>query len=372
MPSCCICKVKGSGKVFGCDKCKKLYCDVCGSIAPSEVRCLELKKRTLLFHCNACLTAGEKSCDLADLIDAKMQEALRELNSMFEGFKTEFLQMATNKLSGVSVSAEPPEGTYASVLSKQSQRSVMIKPKDGAQKNSKTKLDVVHGVDPVGSQIKINSVKQIRNGGLIVSCEGSAHADKFIQLAGEKLSTGYDVHPLKKILPRIRVAGMSEELSSEVLRDYILKQNEDMFAESSECKILKLSSIKNKSDLYQATVQLDCLSYEKILKSGYILVGLDVCRVYDAVEISRCFRCNGYNHTSHSCKRDLSCPRCGSNHGVKSCTVADSDLCCINCKQVNTKSGKSFDTKHAVWDSQSCSAYKQMIVKLKSDLFGSQ
>lgn len=372
MPSCCICKGRGNGKVFGCDKCGKLYCDACGSISSSEIRCLELKKRTLLFHCNACVTAGGQSHDLADLIDSKMQEALRELNTVFETFKTEFMQMAATKLSSVSVAAEPLENTYANVISKQSQRSVMIKPKDGTQKNSKTKLDVVHGVDPVGSQIKINSVKQIRNGGLIVNCEGTAQADKFVQLAGQRLSTGYDVRPLKKILPRIRVAGMSEKLSPEVLRDYIMKQNEDAFAESSECRILKLSSIKNKSDLYQATVQLDSLSYEKILRFGYIIVGLDVCRVYDAVEISRCFKCNGYNHTSHSCKRDLSCPRCGSDHGVKLCTVTESELCCINCKQVNTKSGKSFDTKHAVWDTQSCSVYKQMIAKLKSDLFGTQ
>lgn len=57
---------------------------------------------------------------------------------------------------------------------------------------------------------------------------------------------------------------------------------------------------------------------------------------------------------------------------MKSCTVDDAMLCCVNCKRANERGGKSYEINHAVWDHQSCSVYKQALEKLKSDFFGAQ
>lgn len=373
MPRCYLCKT--GEKVFCCDRCSNAICDNCSSLTSSEIRCLELKKRSLLFYCKACLSKKHGlNADLEDALKSKMEEAVKGLADVLEVFKTDFLKMASERIASlVAVSGSPdPEPTYASIAVRSSQRSVIVKPRDTSQKSSKTKLDLVSGVDPVGSDIKIRSVKHIKNGGLVVGCSGSEDANKFVQLAEEKLSSSYDVHVLKKVLPRVRVAGISENLPVDVLREYILKQNEDVFRNGEDCQVLRVSAIKKNNKVYQAILQLSPVTYDRVLKAGSLIIGFDVCRVYDAVDLIRCFKCNGFNHTSSSCSGALACPRCGAGHEVKGCTVSDAELCCINCSRANEKSGKSFNTKHAVWDSQTCPVFKEMLCKLKSDLFGTK
>lgn len=374
MPICSVCGNSNRG-VFSCDECAGLFCDTCSGLTSSEIRCLELKKRSLLFHCKSCLSNAKHDSDgrLEEIFRLKMEEALKVLNTAFESFKADFLSMASGKLATLAVAARSPvsETTYASVASSSSQRSVIVRPKDSSQKNSKTKLDLVAGVDPVGSNIKINTVKHIKNGGIVVGCDGAEDAGRFVRLAEEKLSSGYDVHILKKILPRIRITGLSENFSPDTLKEYIVKQNDNLI-HAENCRVLTVSAIKNNSRVFQATLQLDTISYGKVLKAGSLIVGFDVCRVYDAVELTRCYKCNGFNHTSKSCKKSVVCPRCAAGHEVKSCTVSDAGLCCVNCAHANEKYKKSFDTKHAVWNSQECSVYKEMILKFKSDLFGTK
>lgn len=372
MPSCSICNIKKGA--FGCDKCQKVVCDAfeCSGLCSTEMRCMELKKRSLLFYCKSCLSSDNEVNNLSfleTLLNEKMEKFFADFNSSFESLRSDFVGMASQKLSD-PLPAAASSTSYAKVVSKNLQQSVVVKPKDTAQKNSQTKLDVIHGVDPINADIKINSVKHIRNGGLVVECKDSMAADKLLQLAGEKLSSKYDVHQLKKVSPRVRAVGMSEKLENEVLCDCIIQQNSDIFSGSFDCKVLDVKPVKNKSDLYQATVQLDCLSYKRVLEAGYLLVGLDLCRVYDAVELVRCFRCNGFNHTSKFCKRNHTCPRCGGAHELVDCTA--SELSCSNCKAANKIPSNSFDIKHAAWDHDACSAYKLRLNKLKSDLFGAQ
>lgn len=58
-----------------------------------------------------------------------------------------------------------------------------------------------------------------------------------------------------------------------------------------ELPILKVFSTRKKDDLYQAVIQLDRASYEAVINSGHIFAGYDSCRVYDAVDVQRCFKC---------------------------------------------------------------------------------
>lgn len=104
--------------------------------------------------------------------------------------------------------------------------------------------------------------------------------------------------------------------------------------------------------------------------SGGLAACLSASVSFDAMEVMRCFRCNGFNHTSRLCKRDRTCPRCGAGHDVKDCTAADAELCCVNCRAANEKSGGGIDSGHAVWDYNACSVYKQRVARLRADLFG--
>jgi hypothetical protein len=114
---------------------------------------------------------------------------------------------------------------------------------------------------------------------------------------------------------------------------------------------------------------VDISTYKKALSVRHCLIGLDSCTIYDAVEVSRCFNCNGFNHSSHKCKSALSCPRCAKDHAVKDCKA--SELCCINCPKLQEKADDEvIDCNHATWEYDKCLSHQRLISKVKLNLFG--
>ena len=108
---------------------------------------------------------------------------------------------------------------------------------------------------------------------------------------------------------------------------------------------------------------------------GHCLVGLDGCTIYDSVEVTRCFNCNKYGHSSRGCKNKTCCPKCAGEHNVAECKT--DDLKCSNCvnymKTLKDDEIVNLDisTDHAVWDYKSCMCFKKTMDKIKHDLFGS-
>lgn len=89
-----------------------------------------------------------------------------------------------------------------------------------------------------------------------------------------------------------------------------------------------------------------------------------------AVEIHRCFKCNGYNHSAKFCKNEFSCPRCGENHEVKDCQSRD--LRCVNCFNHFNSGESNINFVHAAWDIQNCPSYSLTCNKLRSDILNLQ
>lgn len=257
--------------------------------------------------------------------------------------------------------------SYAAVAAAKSVQSVAIRPKKPDHPVSQTKSDILKNINPLAAGIHINKVKPIRDGGVVV---GSSEADEFRRIAAEKLSDCYEVHQLKTLSPSVRVVGISRDVDKDLIVPYILKQNESIFLDASACSLVSLTPTKRKPGVLQATLRVDAVSYKSVLEAGHLLVGFDVCNVYDAVSPVRCFRCNGFNHTSKYCKGKLSCPRCGQQHEVKDCKEDNADhFQCVNCKELNARSGGHHPTNHAAWDSVKCAAIKLISDKLKKDLF---
>ena len=132
------------------------------------------------------------------------------------------------------------------------------------------------------------------------------------------------------------------------------KQNEIIFGEDSDIKLLKLNATKKKNKIYQALFEVDLPTYKRALNVGHCLIGLDGCTIYDSVEVTRCFNCNKYGHSSRGCKNKTCCPKCAGEHNVAECKT--DDLKCSNC--VNYMKTLKYDeivnldisTDHAVCD----------------------
>ena len=129
---------------------------------------------------------------------------------------------------------------------------------------------------------------------------------------------------------------------------------------------MKFWSTKKKETVFQALVQVDIKSYDRLLAAGSVFVGYNFCNVYDGMEIARCFNCNSYGHTSRSCKEKMSCPKCNLEHSIRDCKAEI--LKCVNYVRQSEKELVALNTNHAVWD-YNCPMYKSALQKLKNDIF---
>ncbi|KAJ3659809.1 hypothetical protein Zmor_011477 [Zophobas morio] len=110
---------------------------------------------------------------------------------------------------------------------------------------------------------------------------------------------------------------------------------------------------------------------QKKTNLGHCLIGLDGCNIYDAVDVLRCYKCNGFNRSVKTCKKTLSCPKCSKEHELKECKAQNDQWKCINCSSIQARDNLNTEQiSHASWDYENCSFYKNLIRKIKSEVFG--
>ena len=124
------------------------------------------------------------------------------------------------------------------------------------------------------------------------------------------------------------------------------------------------------NSLVQAIIEVDLESFNNIIEARKLLVGYDLCKVWDAIEVRRCFKCSGFNHVSNQCRqKDAICPKCAGNHLLQDCQ--SNDLKCIHCSSLIDKN-PDININHAAWDVKSCSVYRKQVDKLRSLVLGAQ
>lgn len=126
----------------------------------------------------------------------------------------------------------------------------------------------------------------------------------------------------------------------------IKAQNKDSFDENSAIEIISCKKMRDK-EVCVATVKIDLSSFKKIMKSKRINIGWNRCRVYEYVEVTRCFKCNAYGHIAQNCTADnFFCPLCADNHQINECKAEAKDHKCINCIRENKKTNHDADVNH--------------------------
>ncbi|CAH1964801.1 unnamed protein product [Acanthoscelides obtectus] len=76
----------------------------------------------------------------------------------------------------VSQRVPGPSASYANTLKKTV--NVIVTPKNNDQSHSATRLRISQSVDPVDNNIRFSQVKNIKNGGILIKCDGSDDANK--------------------------------------------------------------------------------------------------------------------------------------------------------------------------------------------------
>lgn len=370
-PVCGFCNqqiVNIRGKSIKCSGfCDKLFHATCVSVPADIIKNVD-KVPGLSWNCTSCY---EKSKDMHAFFETKLSEILNQVETIFSSFKDEFVQIANKKLNEFNISSDSHDKKLYSAVAR-SKPAVIITPKDTQQKNAVTKSDILHNINPVQSELNLSGIKNTKNGGVLIGCNKADDISKFKQLASEKLGGKYEIKEVGNFCPRIRVVGMAEKFPEGDLVQYIQFQNKNLVSNNFHCNVMEIKPIKKRSDIYQALLQIDVESYNNIMSvgRGKLFLGYDVCDVYDAIQIKRCFKCSGFSHFSNQCTcQQCYCPRCGDNHLVKDCK--SESLKCINCSKYNLDKNTNIDTNHAAWDSR-CFCYVQKLNEFKSSLLFSK
>lgn len=347
--------------------CDQIFHASCYNI-PSDVLKNVDKIPGLLWKCPSCIQSSE---DMHKLLESKLSAVINQFQTMLTSLKYEFSEVVTKKLQEINASANTGNVKLYSAVTKNNP-AIIVKPKDVEQKTVITKSDVLLNINPVKSNLSLSGIKNVKNGGILIGCDSAEDVSKFKQLASEKLGGKYEIKEVGNFYPRIRIAGMSENFSEDDIAKYIEYQNKDLISKSFQCKVIEVKPTRKRSDIFQTVVQIDAATYNNIMSigKGKLFLGYDVCDVFDAIEIKRCFKCSGFSHYSKQCKcQRYYCPKCCENHPVKECK--SSILKCINCVKYNEEKSTSHNINHAAWDSD-CFSYLQKVNEFKSSLLFSK
>lgn len=124
MKACSKCKKAENENLFPCDSCKSEFCNTCSDLSASEIRCLSLKNRKLLFLCEEC----EKGLSLVPVLIKKVNELQAEVNNL-----------KINSTSSISTDLTNQENLITEMLDRQNRMSnVVIFNVKESQKNSRT------------------------------------------------------------------------------------------------------------------------------------------------------------------------------------------------------------------------------------------
>lgn len=343
--------------------CGKTYQANCMGISLEFLQCL--KSPGFCWFCTDCFKIRNKyEAYMKNSFDNKLTLMINGFESMFEDLKKQILETANNTFANITA-ANKNEKTeimpsYAKIVNTKSV--VIVKPKNAEQNNIQTKRDIMENIDPVDLNIKVSQIKQVKDGGILISCDDSIGAKNFKDAAAEKLSAQYKISDVKTFLPKVRIVGLTDQYSDEDILKYLKGQN-DALSSVSHLKILKTWATKRNANIFQTLVEVDAATYGLIMNRAKLFVNYDACAVYEATDIRVCFKCSGFSHSQSNCvNNDTVCPKCSGCHSLFNCT--SSILRCINCV-----TAKLDDVEHAVWDADKCPIYKKKLNHLKSTNF---
>lgn len=360
----CVGVKKGDVTARKSSKFLKLYCDQCYA-DPGRVMAENIQK--LLQYVMKIDMTSQKQAEnnksieilLKKLCDAKQGDNNNNSNKIEEMMKeqTERIKVhideCGNKLHTeilkCTLTAEEvsenvkkntnQQKTYASVVS--GTKSLIVRANNKDNNSEKTKQMLMSVVDPTESGV--NGIKTLANGDILIKCNTDKDMALIERQVNETEGENYTVKEVKSVTTKVKLVGMTKKYSNEELKSLIQKQHPS--SEEAVVRVIKVYEDKNtQKENFNAILELDKSTAECMLEEKKISIAWDMCRVYNYVQIMRCYKCLGYNHMAQECKNKIACCKCGGEHKVEECK--SEEMSCVNCVSYAKKNNEDINTKH--------------------------
>jgi hypothetical protein len=232
------------------------------------------------------------------------------------------------------------------------------------QKTEKTKLDLNTKVDP--KDLKIKNVENKKNGKILIETDTKENRDKIKAELEKKINVDYDIKIPLELKPCFEIVHMNNSFDESELIEKLKKQNS--FLEMSEMKVLKIKKIvKFNREMKNAIIEVDKLSFPRIIVAEKLCIGWERCKVFDAISVRRCFKCKGYNHRSSECVNKETCIKCHQEHKTSECKEKEEMKKCINCIKSNEKFNLGINTDHKT-SSTECPVFQKKLKEKKEKI----
>lgn len=244
---------------------------------------------------------------------------------------------------------------------------VIIKPKQKDQENPLTQKEIKNNIDPAKAEVV--GIRSSKQGSIIIQCKNAGGTKQMADEINSKWGDKYEAKIPKPKYPTIKIIGLTEKYSSDEIQEKIKNQNKFLDTEKCNIKVTYIKEVNYRNKIsYVVFAGVDGDSYQKMIKEEKISIGWDRCRVFDNLNIMRCFKCNGFNHKALDCRNQTSCPKCAKQHNIKECTEdGENDMQCINCIMTSKSLGLKLNSNHSAM-SKDCPVYKRKVEMERSKI----
>lgn len=343
--------------------CNKKFHSKCVKLTPTVAKHMR-ECKNLQFNCNECSKNPGASLNstimtmmsFLHIIDERVKRHDQKFSGIDDQLK-DISELIKKNCEEIKAEVKTIEGDRSmkvkdNLQPKASSSTVVVQPKK-SQRNETTKSELLKNIDP--KSIKINNVQAIPKGGIAINCKTDDETNKLRDEVTRKMGDTYTVRVSESKSVKVKIIGIGENLDDDVLIQTIKSQNEYM--EKSNIKVLTKFDCK-KNNGYGAIIEIENECYNQIMRGEKLKIGWCVCKVFECIDVRRCFKCCGYNHKSSVCKNRIACLKCGGEHIMKDCKAKN--CVCINCKVAVDKLNIKIDIFHPAY-SLNCPIYKRKI-----------
>jgi hypothetical protein len=365
-PCCSKCskKAERANQILACFLCLKnlhLKCDsryVPGTRV-DESTTVKLANMGYNWICEDCIVTSSRTIDSLLRLESAMGELCAKVTEMEK--QLSFLSSKER----VSMAKDDGE-SFASVLKRRNENVIVITANDENNEINRGLVleKIENSINP--EDARISGLKGLSNNKVILKSK-TDDVDKLLSEVRENLGADYVVNVVDKKKPKLKVVGIEwdGEISSDRLVGAMRAQN-SFVKGSDSIRVIKTYASTKIKDCFSAIVEVDVHLHKLFLKERFMNVRWSRCRVFDATEVPRCFKCARYGHYENSCKSDICCPRCSEAHRIVECKCSDNNVKCINCVEANRKYKLKLNVNHIAGDKKCDTMMRLLKRKIKN------
>lgn len=226
---------------------------------------------------------------------------------------------------------------------------LIVKARNSAEK-SKVKEAVKSALNPLSDPVK--NIRETAKGDVVLVCNDEQSIENVKKKNCDVVGQLVEVNEPKMATPLVKVVGFDADLCdnhAELLQT-LKAQNVELFDDTSAI-VISDAKKRNDGQSGSAILKLDLATFKRVMKQQRVMIGWNRCRIYEHINVLRCYKCNEYGHVAKDCTSEsVVCALCAGNHKIEECK--SKEFKCVNCVKARVNLNMNIDVNHSAFSSK--------------------